>query len=504
MEYNDYPYAKFDIHMDPITYSSEEYGRYLKCDNWTKSETDKLMEVARKFELRWPVIHDRWIDYSNSQNCQSPSHRKVEELQHRYYKVASILSQNRFALEAAAEVQELSSTTQESVLDENKEGRESLLMEAAAARVMAASKPQNQPIVQNLGTGSTNKSFDVAHERERRSRLDDLWNRSKEEEAEEMELRKELRLIEAQLRKLKKTGGHVLASSKPNQVTGGSKLSSAASSRNPSRSVSPVPGANIAEAPTELLDKCFASTAPVAMPKTPYLQSGRLLPPATGGPLGLNKTLLSRMDAVLVELKVPARPIPTKRVCDLYDTVRKDILKLLTLQKVLLQKEGNLQAKRLKLAKISGSGRILDEEALLGISTPTSATSSATSASAARGKGSRSTKSKSTSAASGKAKTTSTAGASKPKVDDTGKSDSKDASSGRKSKTTTKRKRKSESKSPPPSSTTGATAATTDTKSVATTQSAAAKPATGDVSTATGVDPKQGSGGGSKKRVRKT
>ena len=502
MEYHDYPYAKFDIHMDPITYTSDEYARFLKCEKWTKSETDKLVEVACKFELRWPVIHDRWLDYCHSQECDSPSHRKVEELQHRYYKVASILSQNRFAQEAAAEVQELVAASQEIASDETKECRENMLMETAAARALASSKPQNQPLVQNLGTGSTNKSFDLTHERERRSRVDELWNRSKEEEVEEMELRKELRLIEAQLRKLKKTGGHILASSNTMQVAGGSKLSSAASSRNPSRSVSPVPGANIAEAPTELLDKCFASTAPIAMPKTPYLQSGRLLPPATGGLLGLNKTLLSRMDAVLKELKISRRPIPTKRVCDLYDSVRKDILKLLALQKMLLQKDGNLQAKRTKLAKVAGGGRIMDEEALLGIVSPTGTNSPVTSTSAARGKGARSSKTKTAAGGSGKAKAASTASSSKAKGDDTGKTDSKDTSGGKKTKTATKRKRKAESKSPPPSSAAGASTATTGTKSVAT-PAGAGKPAAGDASTAPSGDAKQ-SGVGGKKRVRKT
>jgi DNA methyltransferase 1-associated protein 1 len=184
-----------------------------------------------------------------------------------------------------------------------------------------------------------------------------------------MELRKELRVVEAQLRKLKKSGGHLLAAA-ASGVGGGanvSAISSAASSRNPSRSVSPV---NIAEN-SQVLDQSFASTAPVPMPKTPYLQSGRLVPPATG-PNGINKSLLQRMDHILGELHIPPRPIPTKRVCDLYDAVRKDILTLITLQKLTMQREGTLQSKRVKLAKLGGASlppedRALDEEKLLGI-----------------------------------------------------------------------------------------------------------------------------------------
>ena len=62
VDYPDYPYAKFDIHLDSIAYTDEEYRDKLQHESWTKSETDQLMELARKFELRWPVIYDRWFD----------------------------------------------------------------------------------------------------------------------------------------------------------------------------------------------------------------------------------------------------------------------------------------------------------------------------------------------------------------------------------------------------------------------------------------------------------
>lgn len=252
------------------------------------------------------------------------------------------------------------------------EKADAMLMESAAARSLATSGKNSQPLIPHIGTGTTNKMFDVAHERERRSQLDRLWNRSKEEETEELQLRKELRTIEAQLRKLKKSGGHLLAAASSG-IGGGAGfggLPSAASSRNPSRSVSPV---NVAES-SQILDQSFASTAPVPMPQNPYLQSGRLVPPATG-PNGINKSLLSKMDHVLAELHVSSRPLPTKRVCDVYDAVRKDILTLVTLQKLTLQKEGTLQTKRVKLAKLGGTSlpvedAAMDEERLLGIAPP--------------------------------------------------------------------------------------------------------------------------------------
>lgn len=501
VEYPDYPYARFDIHLDPITYSEEEYRRYLTNDLWTKSETDQLLELARRFELRWPVIYDRWIEmFYSPKDAGSEDMRKLEDLQHRYYSVAALLTQSRIAQEAATEAQALASSTPEPS-DDPKAAAEALIMETAAARALASSDPQHQPLMTNLGAGISNKVYDLDQERERRAHMDVVWNRPKEEEVEEAELRKELKHVEAQLRKVKKSGGHILAASNgPGGAAGSGMLNSAASSRNASRATTPVPGG--AEISPASLDEAFASTAPTPMPQTPYLQSGRLAPPNMGGSAGLNKTLLTRMDAVLEELKVPKRVLPTKRVCDMYDAVRKDILTLLILQKNVLQKEGLVQSKRLKLAKMGGNVRVVDEETLLGIAPPLPAASTASGASVVnRGKGSRPGKSKAAGGGGGggKAKTT-------PKAksgDDTNKTgtdpkksgtdlkktgtdlkktgtDLKEAPGGKQArKSGIKRKNKPDSKSPqPPPPSAGATATVAATPAAAPTATKSAE--TGD------------------------
>ena len=365
VEYTDYPYAKFDIHLDPVTYTEEEYERWLTNDDaWTKSETDKLLDLCRILELRWPVIHDRWIEfYDSEQEVNITPLRKLEDLKERYYSVAATLAQARIRLEAAAEVETLTSALNDPTAQNAPEKVDQNLLETAAARALATAAPTAQPLMTNVGTGSTNKMFDAASERERTAQIDRMWRRSKKDEHEEMELRKELREIETNLRKLKKMGGHVLAAT-------GSRMPSGTDSWHPSRSATPVPGSAIVDNP-ELLDQSFASTAPQPMAQNPYLQSGRLIPPAAGGNTGVNKTLLSRMQQILTELKIPGRPLPTKQVCDLYDSVRKDILTLITIQKMVLQKEGTLYTKRVKLSKLgAGDGKVLDEEELLGIAPP--------------------------------------------------------------------------------------------------------------------------------------
>jgi DNA methyltransferase 1-associated protein 1 len=404
VEYLDYPYARFNIHIDPVTYhgDSEYYALALNNDlNWSKSETDHLLELAQRYELRWPIIYDRWIEiFGYSTTSPNENRFKIEDLQYRYYTVAARIMQNRISSEAEAEAHTLAlqaaaasaamnqnnptnntsmpsgtTTSNNNTSSESQTNQQrtldSLLIESAAAMALATTEPQYQPVIQNVGTGTSNKAvFDLNKERERRNQMEALWNRSKEEEIEEIELRKELKQIEAQLRKMKKSGAHIAAAARMN-----ASPTATTTSQSPSRTSTPIQfsindkgGVDLSTLPSSI-DQVF-SAAPIVVAGKPYLQSCRLLPPGIGDGSTINQALLSRMDTVLDELNIPQNPTPTKRVCDLYDTLRKDILTLLILQKEVLQKEGVLASKHLRLAKKSGNTHVSDEEALLGIVPP--------------------------------------------------------------------------------------------------------------------------------------
>ena len=115
---------------------------------------------------------------------------------------------------------------------------------------------------------------------------------------------------------------------------------------------SPVPSSNTG---MTAMEDIFGN-APIPTAGTPYLQSGRLAPPSTGMSIGISKVTLKRMESILGELNIETKPsVPTKRICDLYDVVRREVLTLLTLQKICLKKEGEVVAKRVKLEKMAGS-----------------------------------------------------------------------------------------------------------------------------------------------------
>ena len=67
-----------------MMYTDAEYQLHLSCDGWSRSETDHMMELAKRFDLRYVVMHDRW-------NTDKFSKRSVEDIKERYYNIANIL-----------------------------------------------------------------------------------------------------------------------------------------------------------------------------------------------------------------------------------------------------------------------------------------------------------------------------------------------------------------------------------------------------------------------------
>lgn len=95
----EYPFAKYNVKAKmPNRYTDEEYNRHLKSDDWTREETDYLMNIAEEYDLRWVVIADRYdyqpqpIDAEANANALVPAgkrYRSMEQMKARYYFVAA-------------------------------------------------------------------------------------------------------------------------------------------------------------------------------------------------------------------------------------------------------------------------------------------------------------------------------------------------------------------------------------------------------------------------------
>ena len=91
-------WAKYNVKVDRPQYTDEQYETHLKSEDWSKEETDYLVDLATEFDLRWIVISDRY-DYKPSEkpNADQDSMavtlqakpRTQEDMKARYYDVAA-------------------------------------------------------------------------------------------------------------------------------------------------------------------------------------------------------------------------------------------------------------------------------------------------------------------------------------------------------------------------------------------------------------------------------
>lgn len=95
----EYPFAKYNIKLKfPNRYTTDEYNRHLRSEDWSREETDYLMDLVEEYDLRWVVIADRYdfqpqrvdnTEETSSALVPSKQFRTMEQMKARYYFVAA-------------------------------------------------------------------------------------------------------------------------------------------------------------------------------------------------------------------------------------------------------------------------------------------------------------------------------------------------------------------------------------------------------------------------------
>lgn len=67
----DYEYARFNVQPEGPEYDDETYEAHLRSEDWSKEETDYLVEMVREYYHRWAVVADRY-------DFQPPAQPEVE------------------------------------------------------------------------------------------------------------------------------------------------------------------------------------------------------------------------------------------------------------------------------------------------------------------------------------------------------------------------------------------------------------------------------------------
>ncbi|KAG4431388.1 hypothetical protein IFR05_013130 [Cadophora sp. M221] len=97
----DSTFAKFNVHVNTPQYTDEQYNLVLRSNDWTKDETDYLLQLVRDLDLRWPCIWDRYeyqtpIPQGDGESTEGamvapPKVRTMEDMKARYYAVAAAM-----------------------------------------------------------------------------------------------------------------------------------------------------------------------------------------------------------------------------------------------------------------------------------------------------------------------------------------------------------------------------------------------------------------------------
>ncbi|KAJ5193998.1 hypothetical protein N7491_001332 [Penicillium cf. griseofulvum] len=95
----EYAFAKYNVKPRlPHRYTDDEYNRHLKSDDWSREETDYLMDLVTDYDIRWVLIADRY-DYQPRMETQPDAnalvpakhHRTMEQMKARYYTIAATM-----------------------------------------------------------------------------------------------------------------------------------------------------------------------------------------------------------------------------------------------------------------------------------------------------------------------------------------------------------------------------------------------------------------------------
>ncbi|KAI1085324.1 SWR1-complex protein 4 [Whalleya microplaca] len=174
-ELDDSAFSKFNVQVDVPQYSEDQYSSNLANSDWTKDETDYLFDLVRSFDLRWPLIWDRYeyqpklpdstvngdgpaVTDPSTAVVPAPKPRSMEDLKSRYYEVA--------------------------------------------AKMMAVQKPVQYMTQTEFGLHELMATFNPISEAQRKKFAADALSRSKEEAREEESLLIEVRRILARQEKL--------------------------------------------------------------------------------------------------------------------------------------------------------------------------------------------------------------------------------------------------------------------------------------------------------------
>nr|XP_021201341.2 DNA methyltransferase 1-associated protein 1 [Helicoverpa armigera] len=307
-EAKEYPFAQFNKQVSIPSYTESEYNQYLKSEDWSQAETDHLMDLCQRFDLRFIVIHDRW-------DRAAFRDRSVEDLKERYYGICTTLSKVKTNLWS-----------------------NTVTMVNGEKRIY---------------------HYDAEHERKRKEQLRRLFDRTQDQIDEEQMLLTELKKIEARKRERERKtqdlqklisradSGNVPPVTQVNNNNEGTSTPSNTASSIARRHDRKLHKKKLTaqQRPVRTVESVTVEWSGIKFPEARgtgvWLRSQRMkLPPG----VGQRKTKAIEQELRLMNIDIA--PTPTEAICKHFNELRSDLALALDLKNALASCEFELQALR--------------------------------------------------------------------------------------------------------------------------------------------------------------
>lgn len=290
----EYPFAKMNVSVNIVNYTDAEYQELLQSNDWSRAETDYLMKMCRKFDLRFVVIQDQWDKVTYKQ-------RSVEDIKDRYYFIYNTIAK-----------------------------------------------------IRNESTFSSTKQqiciYDADHERKRKAQLIKLYNRTPTQVDEEQKLIADLRKIEQRKKEREKktqdlqkliTAADSTAELRRNeqQQARNASVLSRSSRKKTSSQVKNSRFSDIGSTSQTPNIESAGIKFPESKAYGVWLRSSRMKLPTSVG-----QKRVKAIDQMLNELKIEQHPMPTEEICQRFNDLRSDIVFVYELKMALNLMEFELQA----------------------------------------------------------------------------------------------------------------------------------------------------------------
>ncbi|EFO83768.1 CRE-EKL-4 protein [Caenorhabditis remanei] len=285
---NPYPFSKFNKVIDIPTYTDEEYENHLKIAKWSRGETDYLFDTCRRFDIRWPIVFDRY-------DCKMFGvNRSVEDLKERFYSINYELNLLR--------------------------------------------DPSSSPT-----------AYDAEHERRRKEQLNKQWNRTAEQLQEEEDLTAELRRIELRKKEREKKAHDLqklinMTEQPASPSTAGFPGAATAKRKNQFR----VKGGSISMAVGPLFNPLDISVT--ALRFSEFKSSGaHFRGQEMKLPTNIGQKKLKNIEVILEKCKMEMNPVASESIMKTYNDFRSQVMLVQELKSAMQTAEYELESVRTKM-----------------------------------------------------------------------------------------------------------------------------------------------------------